>query len=220
MMNENKNEISTLISILSIKFPTQYPTKESIDELDSFLPAINFPEYSSSEIDSFSSILSTQTTFKDIVEQIHFYFPLVPSVLQIISKYKQNTTDEILDIFASIIMCSYISWRAFCEYTKNFEHLQYILNCIPIVSQMKYANIIKNIYCDSLNYYLEECTSFNFNLIFPSMKLLLEKKSINILSEMQLIYYTILSKKLLMNTNSEIANDCQIFINYLCICFS
>ena len=214
-MHASKNEISTLVSILSIEFPSDYPKKESIDELDSFLPAINFPNYSQSDIISFSSIFQTKNNFKDIIESIHFYFPFVPTILEIISNYKQDTTEEILDICACIVMCSYVSWRAFVEYTTNFEHLPYILNCVPLVSQSNYISIITDVYCDSLNFYLEQCTSFNFISIFNSMELLLKNRTIAILSKMESIFFTIISKKLTSN-NVDISDDCQTFISYLC----
>ncbi|OHT06591.1 hypothetical protein TRFO_25336 [Tritrichomonas foetus] len=227
-LKQNASASSTLVSILSISFPTGYPQRSSIDELDSFIPAITFPSYSYSEINLITSNAENFTEFKDILNGLHFYFPFVPSILQLIADYHisdstlidenkdivDTSFDETIDFCACVVMCSYISWRLFVEYTKNFEHLPLIFNTIPLITKSTYSSIIANMYHDILHFYLSESPSFSFQMIYSSLSQLFEEGASDFFEACQSLFLPILNN-FIIQIHEKFSIDCEIFIAFL-----
>ena len=212
-MLQKNDEISTLISILSIQFPTNYPNKENLDDLDSIIPGISFPKYTHSEINNIISNSENLTEFKDILKGNFFYFPFTPTVLHIISNCDDDT-EELVDFCACIVMCSYLSWKVFVEYTQNFEHLPFLLDAIPYVSKSNHSDIISQIYYNLIHYYLSSCQNFNFNTLYKSLSMLLERKALNVLSKVQSLFLPILSNIIPENFVGE-NDDLDMFVKFL-----
>lgn len=214
-MEVNPNDISTLINILSINFPIEYPQRDTSDQLDTFFPGITFPNYSVSQINKICSESNSIKQFRDILNDLHFYFPLVPDILEIIANYREPMIEPVFDYCACIVICSYVSWRIFSEFSQTMQDIEYLLNALPIVSNSNYSILVSSIYCDCLNYYLTNQKEFDFVILQKSFENLLLHNSKDIFNQIGPIFFNILTKYMNISKNSPLNEDNSSFVDYL-----
>lgn len=161
---------TSIVSILSLRFPEGFPKHACVDELPGMVGAINFPTYSQSELSKIAGRASSGKDFKTTLDGMKYYFPLVPVILQYIADCDDFSAD-VLDYCACVVLCSYISWRVFAEFTLNFEYTGLILNALPYVSlSPKHSALVMKVYNEIVLYYLRDSPIFSFPMILASMK--------------------------------------------------
>ena len=206
-----RKEASSLISILSISFPKCLP-RDDYDKIVGVLMGIHFPTFSQSELTVINDRAQSQSEYGSALEGMKFYFPLVPALLCDIADC-DDCSQEVLEFSACVVLCSYISWRIFTEFTKDFEHLGIILNALPFVCRSSHSKLAVKLYIEAMNWYLSSSETICFGLIFPSMKRLFSLNRMY-LWKIQNILPSILDMTL-KQRDLDLDTDTRIFLDFL-----
>ena len=208
-----RDDPCTLVSILSLSFPKMYP-KMSLDcELAGILAAINFPTLSQSELSLVAERAESHTEFRVILDGIKFYFPLVPGILEFLARNYRQDSEEVQEFCASVVLCSYVSWRIFVEFTRNFEHMPFLLYAIPFVLNSPHKEILIKVFIEAVMLYLTSVEVVRLDYIVPSIKQLFSRDQM-CLASIQCVFGPMLNA-VLPNPESELGREETMFLEFL-----
>jgi len=200
-----------LLSILKLKFPKKTPQTFKNKELQVFLNFISFPCYSSSDYTVISSRSIKKNLFSEYLKELHYFFPFVPTILDMFFDYDSSDSNEKFFI-SCYVLCSFISWRLYVEFTGDFQHLKLILDSLANAIESQNESIVYNAYANSLQYYLLTSSSFEYSFFFSSLIDLSYRESDCF--ELFLPLLVSITKKSIKNSEKELSEDVEVFLKY------
>jgi hypothetical protein len=153
-------------SILALPFPIHFPDGPDTDDLSRVFCGVTFPSLSPSQIPGRTR---RPCDYRTVLQDTEFYFPLVPDILERLSLVAPTDAD-IIAYCSCFVLCSYLSWRMFMEYTCYTQYLSLIVDTIPLVMKSPFHPLGVAVYLAVVKFCLAGPAQYDMACFLPSLR--------------------------------------------------